>query len=104
MKEKENYLKTKFRAAGLLVNVNVMAHFKFKLQLNLEIIIYSLIIVNLHAVLSSKYINLKLKFRTIKIYYYKRGLFIGTVSLLCCLNHFNLLATDFFFNFSTSCI
>jgi hypothetical protein len=30
---KEKYFKTKYRPAGILLNVNVMIYFKFKLQL-----------------------------------------------------------------------
>jgi hypothetical protein len=85
----EKYFKTKCRSAGLLLNVNAMLYFKFKLQLkytNNEN--YSSIIVTFHT---GTYINLKLKFRINKNCHDKKTPHWYNVTALLL----NLLALEF---------
>ena len=50
VKVNEKYLNTKYRPAGILLNVNAMMYFKFKVQLKfMSNRNYSSIIVNYHT-------------------------------------------------------
>jgi hypothetical protein len=52
VKVKEEYFKTKYGPAGILLNVNAMICFKFKFQLEVRNNKnYSCIILNLHTIL-----------------------------------------------------
>jgi hypothetical protein len=48
-KVKEKYLRTKYRPAGILLNVNTMISFKCKLQLKFKNKNYSSMILNFHT-------------------------------------------------------
>jgi hypothetical protein len=62
VKVKEKYFNTKARPTGILLNVNAMIYFKFKLQLEFRNNKnYSYIIVNFHTVLCYKIYYLKIK-------------------------------------------
>ena len=65
VKVKEEYFKTKFRPAGMLLNCNAMICFEVRLQSKFRIKNYSSTVVNFHAVLRQKKncINLILKSR-----------------------------------------
>jgi hypothetical protein len=61
VKVEEKYFKTKYRPAGILVNVNTVIYFKFKSQIKFRSNNNSSSIkVYLHTVLK-KYVNLQLK-------------------------------------------
>jgi len=48
VKVSEKYFKTRYRPAGILLNVNDVIYFKFKLQIKFRNNNYSCITVNLH--------------------------------------------------------
>jgi len=87
IKVREYYLKTKCRHAVILVNVNIIICFRFKLQLQfINNKKYSFVIVNFHTGLcKKKNINVKLKFRYIKSYHETNSPWY--IVTLCCLNH-----------------
>ena len=86
VKLKEKYFKTKYRPAGILLNVNAMIQFTFKFQLRFRNNKNcSSIIMNFHTHYHNKYINLQLKFWKNRSYHDRRTAHWYT-SLLCCLN------------------
>jgi len=79
----ENYFKTKYMPAGILLNVNVIIYLKFKLQLKFRNTKkYSSIILNFHIGLCSKMHQLKIKFRMSNSYHKKRTAHWYTVTSL----------------------
>jgi hypothetical protein len=60
-KSEGKYLRTKYRSVGILLHVNTMIYFKFKVQLKLiNHENYSSIILNFHTGVGKKYINWKI--------------------------------------------
>ena len=54
MKVKKNYFKSKYRPAGMLINVNAMIYLKFKSQLNVGIINVTFLFLSIFVQVYSK--------------------------------------------------
>ena len=82
-KVKEKYFMTKYRPAGILLNINAMIYFKFKLQL-IEFR-YNKNFFNCkfpYSFTLKKYTNIQIKFRTKKLYEKRTADWYTVTSLL----------------------